>query len=102
MPVQVRVGSINSIKVSVNGKELLSREECHHGMRMDQHVLETTLKKGRNEILLKVSQNEQTEQWAQDWKFQLRLTDDVGGAAPIKNLTTEAQRPREDKKEDKK
>jgi hypothetical protein len=98
-PVQVRVGCINSIKVFVNGKELLSREECHHGMRMDQHILPATLKKGRNEILLKVSQNEQTEAWAQDWKFQLRLTDAIGGAVPFKIGTTETQKHREEKKE---
>jgi hypothetical protein len=100
--VQVRVGCINSIKVIVNGKELLSREECHHGTRMDQHILPTRLKKGKNEILVKVSQNEQTEQWAQNWGFQLRLCDALGGAAPFKVVLPETRKDPEDKKENQK
>jgi hypothetical protein len=35
---------------------------------------------GMNVILLKVCQNEQTEDWAQDWKFQLRVSDSSGAA----------------------
>jgi hypothetical protein len=27
-----------------------------------------------------IAQNEQTEAWAQDWKFQLRVCDDIGTA----------------------
>jgi hypothetical protein len=36
------------------------------------------LKKGTNRILLKICQNEQEESWAQDWKFQFRITDTSG------------------------
>jgi hypothetical protein len=41
------------------------------------------LKKGHNEILLKVYQNEQTESWAEEWSFQLRVCDALGGAVPL-------------------
>ena len=39
-----------------------------------------TLRKGKNVILLKVCQNEQTDAWAQNWQFQLRICDPVGTA----------------------
>jgi hypothetical protein len=82
-PVQVRVGCINAVKVFLNGKEVLGREEYHHGMYLDQYVGAGTLKAGRNELLVKVCQNEQQELWAQDWRFQVRLCDGAGAAVPF-------------------
>jgi hypothetical protein len=82
-PVQFRVGSFNAIKVFLNGKPVISRDEYHHGGKMDQYVGSGTLRKGRNEILVKVCQNEQTDSWAQRWDFQLRICDDLGGAVPL-------------------
>jgi hypothetical protein len=82
-PVQVRAGSFNAVKIFLNGKEIYFRDEYHHGMRLDQHIGSGTLKKGRNEILIKVCQNEQEDSWAQSWIFQLRLTDAVGQAVPF-------------------
>jgi hypothetical protein len=82
-PVEIRAGSNNAVKIFLNGKQLFFREEYHHGMRMDQHVGVGTLKAGRNEVLLKVCQNEQKEDWAQSWSFQLRLCDAVGSPVPL-------------------
>ena len=82
-PVQVRVGSENAVKVFLNGRPIFAREEYHHGMRIDQHVAPATLRAGRNEILLKVCQNQQKEEWAQKWSFQLRLTDAAGAKVPL-------------------
>ncbi len=81
--IQLRAGSPNGLKMFVNGKEVFYRDEYHHGASVDQYVATATLKAGRNEILLKVCQNEQTEEWAQDWKFQVRLCDTVGEAVPF-------------------
>lgn len=86
-PVEIRAASNNAIRMALNGKEIFFREEYHHGMQMDQHVGKGTLKAGRNEILLKVCQNEQTEEWAQQWSFQLRLCDAIGGAVPVTVVT---------------
>jgi hypothetical protein len=87
-PIEIRAGSITSIKVFLNGKQVFARDEYHHGMRLDQYVSRATLKKGRNELLIKVCQNEQTEEWAQDWKFQVRLCDRVGVAVPFEVVAT--------------
>ncbi len=81
--IQLRAGSPNGLKMFVNGKEVFHREEYHHGAAVDQYVATAVLKAGRNEILLKICQNEQTEEWAQEWKFQLRLCDAVGAAVPF-------------------
>lgn len=82
--VQIRAGSNNAVKLFLNGQQIFFREEYHHGMRMDQHIGLGTLKPGRNEILIKVCQNEQTDSWAQLWSFQLRVCDDLGGPVPVK------------------
>ncbi len=89
-PVEVRLGCINAVKVFLNGKQIIAHEEYHHGMRMDQYVGFGKLKAGRNEVLVKVYQNEQSEDWAQSWQFQLRLCDTVGGAVPF---TLAAEKP---------
>jgi hypothetical protein len=88
--VQVRVGSNNSVKFFLNGQMLFAHEEYHHGDRMDQYIGKGTLKAGRNEILIKVCQNEQKDSWAQKWSFQLRVCDALGGAVP---LTVSTEKP---------
>jgi hypothetical protein len=86
-PVEIRATSNNAVRIYLNGKEVFAREEYHHGTRMDQHVGRGTLRAGRNEILVKVCQNEQTEDWARLWHFQLRVTDALGGAVPLTVVT---------------
>ncbi|MFO0968109.1 MAG: hypothetical protein U0793_21345 [Gemmataceae bacterium] len=85
-PVEVRAGSFNALRIYLNGKEIYFRNEYHHGMTMDQHIGKGTLKAGRNEVLIKVCQNEQTEPWAQSWSFQLRLSDALGGPAEVRHV----------------
>jgi hypothetical protein len=82
-PIQIRAGSVTGFKILLNGKELFHLDEYHHGMEMDQHAVPAVLKAGRNELLIKVCQNEQTEDWAQDWIFQVRLCDATGVAVPF-------------------
>ncbi len=53
---------------------------------MDQHVAPVVLKPGRNVIVLKLCQNEQTESWAQKFSFNCRVCDELGGAVPVKQL----------------
>jgi hypothetical protein len=81
--VEVRATTKNAVKIFVNGKPVFAKEEYHHGKYLDQHVARVTLHKGRNTLLLKVCQNEQTDSWAQEWDFQVRICDAVGGAVPF-------------------
>lgn len=84
LPVELRFGSYCAIKVFLNGKQVYAREEYHHGERFDQYVALGTLKKGKNELLVKVCQNNQKEPWTQNWQFMFRVCDATGGAVPVK------------------
>lgn len=79
-PVEFRIGTPNAWKLWVNGEQVFGQEEYHRGMFFDQYIVRAELKEGENTILLKVCQNEQTEDWAQDWVFQLRICDLTGRA----------------------
>lgn len=78
--VEFRLGTPNAWKLWVNGGLVFQREEYHRSTRMDQYKMPVTLKSGTNTILLKVCQNEQTQSWAQDYKYQLRVCDSTGSA----------------------
>ena len=79
---EIRLGCKNGWKVWVNGQLLFGRDEYHRNMEIDQYRLPFQLKAGRNEILVKCCQNEQTEDWTKEWEFQLRITDPQG--SPIR------------------
>ncbi len=83
--VDIRVGSICAVKVWLNGELLMSHEVYHAGTQMDQYVARGKLKAGKNVILVKCAQNEQTESWAQDWQFKLRVCDRAGTAILAEN-----------------
>jgi hypothetical protein len=77
-PVELRLGCKNGWKVWLNGKYLFGRDEYHRGAEIDQYRLAGELKPGKNTILVKLTQNEQTEKWTVEWEFQMRLTDALG------------------------
>lgn len=78
--VDLRLGCINANKVWLNGEELTANHVYHAGQEIDQYLAKGKMKKGKNAILLKICQNEQTEMWAQNWQFQFRVCDSIGTA----------------------
>ena len=78
--VDLRLGCINANKIWLNGEELTANHVYHAGQEIDQYLAKGKMKKGKNAILLKICQNEQTEAWAQNWMFQLRICDTIGTA----------------------
>lgn len=77
-PAEIRLGCINGNRVWVNGKLVMSNEVYHSSMQIDQYIEPIVLVKGTNRILIKICQNEQTEGWAQDYQFQIRVSDSTG------------------------
>lgn len=75
---QLRLGTPNAWKLWVNGQLVFARDEYHRGTFFDQYAIPVDLVAGANTVLLKVCQNEQTEEWAQEWQFQLRACDTAG------------------------
>lgn len=78
--VEFRLTTKNAWKLWLNGELLFAREEYHRGTTFDQYRVRGTLKPGENVILLKVLQNEQEEDWAQDYHFKFRVCDFSGRA----------------------
>jgi len=78
--VEIRLGTPNAWKLWVNGKLVFEREEYHRSSAMDQYKVPVSLKPGENVILFKICQNEQTQDWAQKYQFQLRICDSTGSA----------------------
>ncbi|MFL5342926.1 MAG: hypothetical protein ACJ8F7_22555 [Gemmataceae bacterium] len=86
-PAQIRIGSQNAIKIYLNGQEVYSRDEYHHGTRIDQHIAPVTLKQGVNQIVLNVCQDDMAYEWCYPWSFQLRITDAIGTPISLKQLS---------------
>ena len=77
-PVELRLSTPNAWKLWLNGELLFARGEYHRGMHWDQYAVPARLRSGENTLLLKVLQNEQTQQWAQDYKMSVRVLDPAG------------------------
>lgn len=75
---EVRVGSPCAVVVWVNGRQVMAHEIYHASEAIDQYVAPTEFRAGENTVLVKCCQNEQTDPWAGDWKFQVRITDPLG------------------------
>ena len=87
--IELRLGTPNAWKLWVNGEPIFARDEYHRGTFLDQYKVTAKLKPGSNTILLKVCQNEQTDDWAQAWVFQIRICDHSGVAVlPATAATT--------------
>jgi len=77
---EIRAFTENALKVWLNGQLVGEFPVYHSGSQMDQYVCPVRLNEGRNLILIKVCQNEQTQPWARYWRFHLRVCDATGGA----------------------
>ena len=84
---QVRFGTPNANKIWVNGQASTMNNVYHTGAQIDQYIGSAQLKKGKNTLLLKLCQNEQTEAWAQDFSFMVRFSDETGLAIPVTQTT---------------
>ena len=87
---QVRFGTPNANKIWVNGQASTMNNVYHTGAQIDQYIGNAQLKKGKNTLLLKLCQNEQTEAWAQDFSFMVRFSDETGLAIPVTQTTAAA------------
>ena len=77
---EIRLGTPNSWKLWVNGKLVFEREEYHRSSQLDQYRVPVTLKVGSNTLLFKICQNEQTQDWAQRYQYQIRICNSTGSA----------------------
>jgi hypothetical protein len=78
--VEIRLGTPNSWKLWVNDQLVFEREEYHRSSQLDQYRVPVTLKAGKNMLMFKICQNEQTQDWAQRYQFQIRICNSTGSA----------------------
>ena len=78
--VELRLGTPNAWKLWVNDELIFEREEYHRGTQMYQYRVPVSLLAGENTIMLKLCQNEQEQDWAQKYQYQLRVSDTSGAA----------------------
>jgi hypothetical protein len=90
--VEIRAASATALKIFVNGQETFAREVYHQTFATDSHIAPARLKKGKNTILIKVCQNDQKEPWAQEWRFQLRVSDALGTPVPLTVAPVESKK----------
>ncbi len=76
--VELRLATQNAWKIWLNEKLLFARNEYHRGSTFDQYRVPAPMRAGRNTILLKICQDEEKEDWAQSYQFQLRVCDTNG------------------------
>ena len=93
--IQFRLGTPNAWKLWVNGRQVFANEEYHRGMKLDQYSVPVTLRAGSNTILLKICQNEQDEDWAQRYQFQVRTCDASGIAVHSADNSASLFQPKE-------
>jgi hypothetical protein len=78
--VQFRLASFSAVKIWLNGKLVDEHKVYHGGSQFDQYISRAVLEPGKNRILLKICQNEQTQPWTRVWQFQFRVCDELGTA----------------------
>ena len=76
--VYLAMGSDDTITAWINGKKIWANN-CTRGVVRDSDVVECTLHKGENEILVKICQG------GSGWGFVLRITDEFG--LPVEGIT---------------
>lgn len=76
--VEVRIATQSAVKLWLNGSLVDQHHVYHGGLLLDQYVCRVTLQPGQNVLLVKACQNEQKQEWAHPWGFQLRICDPRG------------------------
>lgn len=83
--VELRVSSHNALQIWVNGQSVGSFEFYHSGGQFDLYCVKAKLHKGKNTIVMKVRQNEQTQSWADGWWYRFRVCDPLGRGVTSKD-----------------
>ncbi len=82
---ELRCGADDNCTVWLNGQKVFSREQWLNGIRFDRFRAPVRLKRGPNELLVKVCQGPPNKdpQVANNWSLQLRLCDEKGKGIPL-------------------
>jgi hypothetical protein len=84
---QLRCGADDCCRVWLNGQQVFSREQWLNGIRFDRFTAPVRLRRGTNELLVKVCQGPPNKdpQVANNWSLQLRFCDEQGQGLPLRS-----------------
>ena len=90
--VQLRCGADDNLSVWLNGEKIFARRQWLNGTRLDRFTAPASLKKGKNQILVKICQGPQHKNPAvpNNWSVQLRFCDETGSAAVFDSALPDA------------
>ncbi len=87
MAAELRGGADDNLTIWVNGAKVFAKEEWQNGTRLDRFIVPIRLRKGANQILLKVCQGPAYVDpgMANLWSFQIRLCGHDGRGIPVEH-----------------
>ncbi len=88
---QLRCGADDNCTVWLNGQKVFGRDQWLNGTRFDRFITPVQLRRGLNQLLVKVCQGPQhvDPQVANNWSLQLRFCDDQGNGLPLRSALAE-------------
>lgn len=91
--VQLRCGADDNCTVWLNGEKVLARRQWLNGTRMDRFVVDVSLRKGANALLVKICQGPQHKdpEVPNNWSLQLRFCDAHGAGVGLETLASTAE-----------
>jgi hypothetical protein len=97
--VDLRCGADDNLTVWINGKIAFRRLQWLNGTRLDRFTAKSTLKKGRNRVLVKVCQGPQHKNPAvpNNWSLQVRFCDADGLGIRLRSGLPAVKEPAETK-----
>jgi hypothetical protein len=74
---QIRCGADDNLQIWLNSQKVLSKEEWQNGTRLDRFITNVHLRKGTNQMLVKVCQGPKYRDpgMANPWSLQIRISD---------------------------
>jgi hypothetical protein len=90
-PAQVRCGADDNCTVWLNGQKVFGREQWLNGTRFDRFISPIKLRRGSNDLLVKICQGPPNKdpQVANNWSLQLRITDESGNGLALRSASPE-------------
>jgi hypothetical protein len=85
---QLRCGADDNCTVWLNSEKVFGREQWLNGIRFDRFVAPVQLRRGANQLLVKVCQGPPNKdpQVPNNWSLQLRFCDEEGQGLPLRSL----------------
>ncbi len=93
--VQIRCGVDDNLTIWLNRQKVFTKDEWQNGTRLDRFIVPAKLRKGTNEILVKVCQGPKYRDpdMGNLWSMQLRICDTTGKGVALAGQVADSPKP---------